>query len=141
MKQKYNKDVHYICKLSGIRRIEKEYGKLKNYDVILTDERKKHILIRRGNDGDNVLSNLVKTIKGYDLILDAGSGCVRFIKMNEDNYSYVIKLSLNNSKEGNSIITGIRIKTRKVNKYILRNKIIDSRLWYYVYELWGRNNV
>ena len=128
MKQKYNKDVHYICKLSGIKRIEKEYGKLKNYDVVLTDERKKHILIRRGGDADDVLSNLVKTIKDYDLILDAGGECIRFIRMNEDNYSYVIKLSLNNNKEGNSIITGIKIKTRKVNKYVLRSRIIDSKL-------------
>ena len=56
MKQKYNKDVHYICKLSGIRNIEKVYGKLKNHDVVLTDERKRHIVKRRKEDAEFILT-------------------------------------------------------------------------------------
>ena len=85
--------------------------------------------------------HLIEAGFAKSLILDAGGECIRFIRMNEDNYSYVVKLSLNNNKEGNSIITGIKIKTRKVNKYVLRSRIIDSKLWYYVFKLWGRNNV
>ena len=34
----YNDDVMFICKIRGVEAIEKEYGKLKNYDVILTEE-------------------------------------------------------------------------------------------------------
>ena len=83
MKQKYNKDVHYICKLSGIKRIEKEYGKLKNYDVVLTNERKEHILDRRRNDGVDILINLKSSIENYDYLLDAGDFSIRYIKVNE----------------------------------------------------------
>lgn len=69
MKRRYHKDVHYICKLSGIKKIEKVYGKLKNYDVVLTDERKKHIIERRGKDSLSILANLVNVIENYDYIL------------------------------------------------------------------------
>lgn len=82
MKRRYHKDVHYICKLSGIKKIEKVYGKLKNYDVVLTDERKKHIIERRGKDARKVLDNLSKTIKEYDYVFIGNSGCIKYVKKN-----------------------------------------------------------
>ena len=130
MKQKYNKDVHYICKLSGIRRIEKEYGKLKNYDVVLTNERKEHILDRRRNDGLDVLINLKSSIENYDYLLDAGDFSIRYIKINETkNYAYIVKLSINNKNKANSVISGIIIDSKKIKKYIRKYRIIDSK-WY-----------
>ena len=128
MKQKYNKDVHYICKLSGIRRIEKEYGKLKNYDVVLTNERKEHILDRRRNDGLDVLINLKSSIENYDYLLDAGDFSIRYIKINETkNYAYIVKLSINNKNKANSVISGIIIDSKKIKKYIRKYRIIDSK--------------
>ena len=128
MKQKYNKDVYYICRLSGIKRIEKEYGKLKNYDVVLTNERKEHILYRRKSYGVDVLINLKESIKNYAYLLDAGDFSIRYIKINEaKNYAYVVKLSINNSSKANSVISGIIIDSKKINKYICKYKIIDSR--------------
>ena len=130
MKQKYNKDVHYICKLSGIKRIEKEYGKLKNYDVVLTNERKEHILDRRRNDGVDILINLKSSIENYDYLLDAGDFSIRYIKVNETkNYAYIVKLSINNKNKANSVISGIIIDSKKIKKYIRKYRIIDSK-WY-----------
>ena len=127
MKRRYHKDVHYICKLSGIKKIEKVYGKLKNYDVVLTDERKKHIIERRGKDARKVLDNLSKTIKEYDYVFIGNSGCIKYVKKINDIYLLVVKLSLQNSNKGNSILTGMIVDKRRINRLIARDKLIDKK--------------
>ena len=128
MKRKYNKYVHYVCKLTGIKKIEKVYGKLKNYDVVLTDERKQHILDRRKNDGLDVILNLKDSIENYDYLLDAGDKAVKYIKINKyRNYAYIVKLSLFDSSKANSIISGMIVNGKKIKKYILSTKIIDEK--------------
>lgn len=125
---KYNKDVHYVCKLPNIRKIERIYGKLKNYDIVLTDERKRHILDRRKNDGVDILLNLKESIERYDYLLDAGDYSIRYIKYNKSkNYAYIVKLSINNKNKANSIISGIIIDDKKIKKYINKYIIIDSK--------------
>ena len=124
----YNKDVHYVCKLPNIRKIERIYGKLKNYDIVLTDERKRHILDRRKNDGVDILLNLKESIERYDYLLDAGDYSIRYIKYNRSkNYAYIVKLSINNKNKANSIISGIIIDDKKIKKYINKYIIIDSK--------------
>ena len=128
MKRKYNKDVHYVCKLTGIKKIEKVYGKLKNYDVVLTDERINHIYKRRGKDSEYILHNIRQTIENYDYILDADDYCIRCIKLIENrNVAFVIKLSLNNKTQANSILSAVVINFKKLNKLIIRDKIIDTK--------------
>lgn len=129
MKRRYHKDVHYICKLSGIKKIEKVYGKLKNYDVVLTDERKKHIIERRGKDSLFILANLVNVIENYDHILASENNCIKYIKMSEDNYALVIKLSLDNINEANSILSAMKINTKRAIKYASKDRVIESRIW------------
>lgn len=129
MKRKYHKDVHYVCKLAGIKHIEKEFGKLKNYDVVLTDERKQHILERKELDGLDVLINLKESIEKYDYLLDAGDKAVKYIKINKDrNYAFIVKLSLSDKTKVNSIISGMIINGKKIKKYIFTKKIIDTKV-------------
>lgn len=128
MKNKYHKDVHYICKLPCREKIEKIYGKLKNYDVVLTDERKTHILNRRKNDGIDVLINLKDCIRNYDYVIDAGDKSIKCIKIStKRNYAYIIKLSLESHQKANSVISGMIIGKKKVNKYISTKRIIHIR--------------
>jgi len=128
MKNKYNKDVHYVCKITGIKKLEKEYGKLKNYDVVLTDERKTHILKRRNNDGTDVLINLKDSIEHYDFIIDAGDKAIKYIRFSQDrNYAYIVKLSLTDTMKANSVISGMVINSKKLVKYIRQKKIIDMK--------------
>jgi len=96
--------------------------------VVLTDERKKHITQRRGSDSALVLDNIVNTIRDYSFIIDAGNDCVKYIKLGKNDFSYVVKLSLKKQKEGNSVISGMKVNTKKINKYLKKNKIIDSKL-------------
>lgn len=128
MKNKYHKDVHYICKLSGIKKIEKVYGKLKNHDVVLTDERRHHIIERRGKDSEEILDNLANIINNYDYIFASENDCVKYLKVSKNNYSLVIKLSLNSKNEGNSILSAMKLNTKRAIKYISKDKIIESKL-------------
>ena len=125
----YNSDVHYICKLKGIKSIEKIYGKLKNYDVVLTDERKHHIIKRRKEDSIFILNNIREVIEDYDFILDASSNCIRCVKFyDKRNIAFVIKLSLDDSNQGNSILSAVVMNMKKLNKILSRDRIIDSKL-------------
>lgn len=127
--RKYNDDVSFICKIRGVSEIEKEYGKLKNQDVVLTDERKKHIKDRRGVDADDVNRHIGDTIKQYDYIIVGGKNSVRYIKSFSDteNYNVIIILSLNDSKYANSITTGMKISDKRLERYLKSNKIIAKR--------------
>ncbi|MCI8851376.1 MAG: hypothetical protein HFE82_07575 [Erysipelotrichaceae bacterium] len=127
--RKYNSDVSFICKIRGIYEIEKEYGKLKNHDVVLTDERKQHIIKRRGSDADDVNQHIGDTIKEYDYIIVGGKNSVRYLKSfsGKENYNVIVILSLNDSKYANSITTGMKISDKRLERYLKSNKIIAKR--------------
>ncbi len=126
----YGKDVEYITKISGQEALEKEYGELKNRDVVLTDERKDHIIERRGKDADFVINNIKETINNYDYILKDDDKKAIFIKKIDDTDHHnhlVVYLSLKDESKANSIITGIKMNDKRVKKQIEKHKIIDKR--------------
>lgn len=129
----YNDDVMFICKIRGVEAIEKEYGKLKNYDVVLTDERKNHILERRGKkDFDIIMKYLKITLLDYDYILDdsrRNKKGIIYIKCINDEYfcAIFVALSLNNSEYANSHITGIVMNSKSFVKYVATRKVIDKK--------------
>lgn len=128
----YNDDVMFICKIRGVEAIEKEYGKLKNYDVILTEERRKHILVRRGiHDYKIIMDNLKDTLVNYDEIYDDSRGNkkgVCYIKKLYDNKycSIYISLSLISEEFANSNITGILLNQKRVLRLKNKRKLIDK---------------
>ncbi len=129
--KKYNDDVTYICKITAINDIEKEYGKLKNYDLIVTDERLKHIIERRKDDAFVVADSIEKTIKEYDAIYDdtiegknREPGVVYVKKIAENmTCAVAVALSTKNSNKANSVITGIMLSD-SVNRYLKNRKKI-----------------
>lgn len=127
-KYKYNSDVIYLCKLPSKDVIEKEFGKIVNDDIVLTKERIKHIEDRRKDDADFIKIHLLQTIKDYDYIIKSKDECVRFIKLfEESNNNILVKLSLNNIEKANSVITGIKINKKELNRLINKNKVIDYK--------------
>ena len=126
----YNKDVKYITKIAGQEALEKEYGELKNRDVVLTDERKDHIIERRGKDADFVLNHIKDTIKNYDYILKSDEKRAIFIKKIADTKYHdnlVVYLSLDDESKANSIITGMKFNDKQVEKVKKKYKIIDKK--------------
>lgn len=49
--------------------------------------------------------------------------------MSEDNYALVIKLSLDNINEANSILSAMKINTKRAIKYASKDRVIESRIW------------
>lgn len=128
--QKYSKDVTYITKIKGKGPIEKEFGKLANDDIVLTDERKEHIKERRKEDFDFIINNIEQTIDDYDYLLKDDDKKVIFIKKVIDtkyNNYLVIYLSLKDESKANSIITGIKMNDNRVEKLVNKRKIIDKK--------------
>lgn len=126
----YSRDVNYITKISGQKALEKEYGELKNRDVVLTDERKNHIIERRGKDANFVIGNIKETINNYDYILKDDDKKAIFIKKIKDTDHHnhlVVYLSLKDKSKANSVITGIKMNDSKVRKKIEKHKIIDKK--------------
>lgn len=124
--KKYNDDVSYICQLSGIKKIEEEFGVLKNYDVVITDERIEHIFTRRGRDSIYVLSYLIDTIENYDKIYkDKKPETIVYVKEKEGmECAIFVKLSLLNGELANSVVTGIRIGLESSSVLSKNRKII-----------------
>lgn len=124
--KKYNDDVPYICQLSGIKEIEEEFGALKNYDVVITDERIEHIFTRRGRDSIYVLSYLIDTIENYDKVYkDKKPETIVYVKEKEGmECAIFVKLSLLNGELANSVVTGIRIGLESSSVLSKNRKII-----------------
>ena len=125
----YNDDVMFICKIRGVEAIEKEYGKLKNHDVILTDERRKHILVRRGiHDYKIIMANLKDTLVSYDEIYDDSKRLQNVAYSKEIMVGIycviIVSLSLISSNKANSNITGIVMNQMNYQRFIKNRKRI-----------------
>lgn len=126
----YNKDVEYITKIKGKDKLENEFGQLKNDDVVLTEERKRHIKERRKDDFDFVMDHLNETLEDYDYLLKDDKDKAIFIKSVKDGKHYnnlVVLLSLNDETKANSILTGIKINDKNMKRYLNNHKIIDKK--------------
>ena len=130
---KYNSDVNFICKIRGKKEIEAEFGKLKNYDVVLTNERKEHIFSRRGKkDYDIIMENLESTLKYYQELYCDSKGNrkgVCFIKpISSNKYcAIMVSLSLSEKNRANSNITGIVFNEDNYIRYTQNRKILDKK--------------
>ncbi len=125
---KYNSDVTVICKIPAKEILEREYGIIMNDDVVLTDERSCHIDKGRKRDAGFMKTHLKETIEDYDYLLDAGRGCVKFIKtFDEGKDAIIVWLSLSDRNKANSILSGERINRKELNRLLRKNRIIDKR--------------
>lgn len=126
--KKYNEDVKYITKIKGKGPIEKEFGKLANDDIVLTDERKEHIKERRKKDFDFVINNIEQTIDDYDFLIKDSDKTVMFVKMIDRHYNNLaVILSLNDAEIANSIVTGMKLSDKSLKRFLNSRKIIDKK--------------
>lgn len=127
---KYGNDVKYICEIQGKAEIEEKFGELKIIDVVLADERKLHILERRGKqDYELIMNNLVNTLQLFDeLYIDYPKSkfVVCYVKKIQNNKNCVVfvRLSFSYNNFANSIIIAIMMSEKKLKKLARkRNKI------------------
>lgn len=123
--------MYYIGKID-LNKIGKYKNKVATDEVVLTDERKRHILNNHINDYEKIIKNISRVILNPREILEdhKNSNTLLFIgKLEKNNLNVIIKLStINNDKHPkNSVMTAWIIRDSNLKKLRKKNKIIYKR--------------
>lgn len=121
----------YLGKLN-ISLIGKYSDKILTTDVVLTEERRKHIQENHNNDYKRIMNNIKMIISKPDEILEdhKNMDTLLFIgQIDKNNLNVVIKLStISSSKHPqNSVMTAWVIRDSNLKKLRKRNKIIYKK--------------
>lgn len=113
----------------NVKPLEKEFGKLKTNEVVLTNERVEHIKKRHFEDYDLFFDYISPAVENPDEIIKdlKNENTVFYIKRLQDtNLGIIVKLSLesDNPKIKNSIMTFYRIRNKNLKKLENKNKIL-----------------
>lgn len=123
--------MYYIGKID-LNKVGKYKNKVATDEVILTDERKRHILNNHINDYEKIIKNISRVILNPREILEdyKNNNTLLFIdKLEKNNLNVIIKLStINNEKHPkNSVMTAWIIRDSNLKKLRKKNKIIYKR--------------
>jgi len=124
------KEYTYIGKLN--KNILGRYkAKLISENVILTNERKNHILLRHREAYSEILKCLKDLLYNPDYILEDSQNedtllMIKEVVINNAGLIVVVKLNTNrkNAEKYNSILTFWRIRNRNLKRQLEKNKII-----------------
>lgn len=122
-------DVHYIGKID--RNIYKCVAEdIRTDEVIISDTQIQHIKDRHPNDYENYFKYAETIIENPDYILEANKPNTAFIlkHIEDDNKSFemILRLQTSNDINGykNSIITFLKVKEKRYNRYLRTKKIL-----------------
>lgn len=121
-------DIILLGKIN-IQPLEKEFGKLKTDEIIITSERIEHIKLRHPTDYELFEKYGVQTIEAPDLIIKdcKNKNTVFMIKrLEEINLNVVARLIIDteNEKRKNSVMTFYRIRDKNLIKIKNKNKTL-----------------
>lgn len=111
---------------------ETEFGKLQTDEVVLTNERYAHILLRHPQDYSYFENYGVDAVNHPDYILkDEKHESTAFLikRLPDVNINVVIRLAIETDDEGlkNSIMTFHRVRDSNLKKMLTRNKMLYKR--------------
>jgi hypothetical protein len=112
--------------------LEKEFGKLKTNEIIITNERIEHIKLRHSEDYRLFEQYGIAVVENPDLIIKdcKNENTVFFVKKLEDtNLNVVTKLILDTDEENykNSVMTFYRIRDKNLKKLENKNKTLYKK--------------
>ena len=112
--------------------LEKEFGKLKTDEIVVTDERLEHIRNRHPEDFELFEQYGTSTVETPDLIIkdEKSENTVFMVKrLDTTNLNVVAKLILDtdNNDYKNSVMTFYRIRDKNLKKIEKRNKTLYKR--------------
>ena len=127
-----------VTDVRSVGRINREIYKCVTPDimtdeVVITDERIAHIQERHPGDYERFVSYIPRIIEEPDYILEANMPNTAFLlkRIEEagDRLEMIIRLKIEKDPLGykNSVITFLRIREKKWNKYLRNKKILYSR--------------
>ena len=125
------KDVRYIGKINK-QLLNEEFGHLKTDDIVVTEERLKHILTQHPMDYELFEKFGIDTVINPDEIIKdcKNIGTVFMIKkLDETNLNVIVRLVLESDNENykNSVMTFYRIRNKNLVKLENKNKIIYKK--------------
>jgi SPP1 gp7 family putative phage head morphogenesis protein len=112
--------------------IEKEFGKIQTDEIVVTDERVRHIKARHPEDYALFQKYGAETVNDPELIIRDGknNGTVFMIrKLPDTNLNVVVRVALETDEEGlkNSVMTFYRIRERNLKKMIEKNSVLIKK--------------
>lgn len=127
------KEYTYIGKLN--KNILGEYSeRIVTEDVILTYERREHIVFRHKEMCDEIFSNISEVLCNPDYVLEDDKNVstlllIKSMEVNNDSLIVVLKLNTNcdDWDKCNSILTIWKIRKRNLEKKLQKNKIIYKK--------------
>lgn len=125
------KNVQYIGKLDR-NKLGEYKNKLTTDEVILTDERKQHILEDHANDYEKIVQNINRVVLNPSEILEDSKNkdTLFFIdKLDKNNLNVIVRLNTTNDKEHpqNSVMTAWIIRNSNLKKLREKNKTIYKK--------------
>lgn len=127
-------DVAIIRHLGSINTtpLEKEFGKIRTDEIIVTNERLNHIKERHPEDYDLFEKYGKDSVENPDFVIKDGKhdGTVFMVKkLQETNLNVVVRVVIETDKEGlkNSVMTFYRIRERNLRKLIDKNSLLYKK--------------
>ena len=131
IREKEEKELHYIGKIDKTKL--GEYGrKIVTDDVVLTDERKLHILEDHEKDYETIINNIDRVVLNpREVLEDSKNKDTLFLidKLEKHNLNVVVRLNTTNNKKHpqNSVMTAWIIRDKNLRKLREKNKIIYKK--------------
>lgn len=112
--------------------LEKEFGKIRTDEIIVTNERLNHIKERHPEDYDLFEKYGKDSVENPDFVIKDGKhdGTVFMVKkLQETNLNVVVRVVIETDKEGlkNSVMTFYRIRERNLRKLIDKNSLLYKK--------------
>ena len=109
--------------------LKTEYGNLQTNEVIITEERQKHIMACHPDDFKYFERYSSETVSNPDYIIKdiKNVGTVFMVKrLPDDNINIVVRLALDTDKSGlkNSVMTSYRLRDKNLKKLIMKNELL-----------------
>lgn len=123
-------DFIYLGKIN-VRPLEAEFGKLKTDDIIITNERIEHIMLRHSADYELFEKYGVSAVTDPDIVIkDCKNKATVFMikRLSDTNINVVARLVISDDSNNlkNSVMTFYRIRNKNLLKLIKSNKVLDK---------------
>jgi len=108
------------------------FGEIQTDEVIITDERREHIIERHPQDYDLFLEYGVSAVTQPDIVIkDVKSAGTVFMvkKLANTNLNVVVRVALSTDKKElkNSVMTSYRLRDRNLKKMLERNEVLYKK--------------
>lgn len=118
-----------------LKPLEDAFGDIQTDEVVITEERREHILERHPLDYDLFLKYGVLAVTQPDIVMrdERHAGTIFMVKrLTETNINVVVRVALNTDKKGlkNSVMTSYRLRDKNLKKMLEKNQVLYKNKYF-----------